>query len=198
MPDATTFGQDPIPTGPEAAWLPGALMAYAESIDPKLVHAATSQADRDSRYATLPVGSLVTWAAGRTIWMKTAGGWERVFFDSGWVTAGFTYPDINWAAGSYARARNRNGIIEVRAEVTYNGPTTAYPSGDLSNVTVAVVPTAYRATNGVVLPLTGYNNGRSVGMAGTSNGELRLVSVPPGASLVNGSALNVSGTWLEG
>ncbi len=201
MPDATTFGGDPIPTGPEGAWVPGSLMAYAESIDPKLIHAATSQADRDARFATLPAGSLVTWEAGGTVWLKLASGWQAIISDTGWVTSGvFTYPSADWTAGSYARVRNRNGLIDVRFEVIYAGVTTAYPTGDISpNVTVATIASTYRFTSfGGVLSTTGFSHSVGYSFAVTSTGEFRLVAVPPGESVTNGGLLDVSITYLEG
>lgn len=66
------YAELPIPGGGDAPQWPGALAALAEAIDPHLWQHATNAADRDTRFATAPLHTVVTATSG-AVWIKTSG-----------------------------------------------------------------------------------------------------------------------------
>lgn len=59
----------PVPAGGDAPQVPTDLAELATALDPHLVQHAEDQADRDSRFATAPIQTLVL-AEDGTAWMK--------------------------------------------------------------------------------------------------------------------------------
>jgi hypothetical protein len=195
VPDTTTFGGDPIPTGPEGAWVPGSMMDYAESIDPKLVHTVADQAARDANFATLPAGHIVTCAPGKTVWMSLGGGlWHTVASDSGTVTTGFTLSS-GWTGT--CRARNRGGNVFAQAYLTYTGLDIVSNANGLiaaGAVSIFTVPAPfYPSVTAIALA-----NFRSLPLMCTVDATTGLVSGfsgAPGVTWVAGNILNFTATW---
>lgn len=149
MPGYTTFGHDPYPTGPEAAWVPGSMMAYGESIDPKLVHTVTTQAQRDSDFNGLPAGRIVTCPLLKTIWMSLGEtspgvtGWDRVYYEPAIATTGFTWA-TNFSTAGNTTARRSMNTVEIVINATYSGAgLTAGAAGTLADTAVVTVPPAF-------------------------------------------------------
>ena len=67
------YAELPVPAGGDAPQVPTDLAELATALDPHLVHHAEDQADRDARFATAPVQTLVI-AEDGTAWMKLVAG----------------------------------------------------------------------------------------------------------------------------
>ncbi|MBL3670817.1 hypothetical protein JL475_33640 [Streptomyces sp. M2CJ-2] len=63
----------PVPGGGQSPTVPADMAALAEAIDRHLVHYVANKAERDSRFASAPVHTIVS-AADGTVWKKTAAG----------------------------------------------------------------------------------------------------------------------------
>lgn len=125
MPNLTLWGDYPYPTGPEDANLPADFMALAEALDIHTVLTATSSADRDSKYAGIPAGALVTCAAAKTTWLSLgSGAWTTLYSDSGWVTSGFTMA-TGWSSAfsGACKMRRIGAIVNVTVQVEWSGAT---------------------------------------------------------------------------
>ncbi|MCX4661508.1 hypothetical protein [Streptomyces uncialis] len=61
----------PVPGGGQAPAVPGDLAALALALDPHLVQHCVDQADRDARYSTAPLHTVVTAETG-ALWIKTS------------------------------------------------------------------------------------------------------------------------------
>jgi hypothetical protein len=65
------FADLPVPAGGDAPQVPTDIAELATALDPHLVQHAEDQADRDSRFSTAPIQTLVI-AEDGTAWMKTS------------------------------------------------------------------------------------------------------------------------------
>lgn len=204
MPNLSTWGKHPTPTPPEDNKTPADLMALVESLDPHTVQFANSLADRNARFNGLPAGGKVSCAALATEWMSLGGSpttqWYTVSSDTGWVSAGFTYPDSDWVAGSYAQVRSRNGTTEVRAAVQLSGlPITANAFGDFPTPSVITLPVGFRpGVRGVTGRGFYSSNGLGVSFLVNPSGAVQLVDTQPDAVMITGGEFRFSATWLEG
>lgn len=186
MSDLTTYGKDPYPTGPEAAWVPGSMMAYAESVDPKHVHTVSSQADRDGRFAGLPAGYLVTCAPLKTVWMSLGGGaWETVYSDTGWVAiastafgAGFT------ASPSGNRWRQTGKVVDLYLSATYTGPDITDADGNIPDMELCT-STAPPPTGGLI-PGNTWSSAPLFFLL-NSTGKISVTHMMAGGTLTTGS-----------
>jgi len=133
MPDISTYSGIPVPTDGETNDLAGILAAFRSTMDPQLVLKATSVSNRDTLYGgttgatAVPLGSLVSCAALKTVWMKTsappsAATWATIAEVGTPVTTGVVTAATNWTvAGQWAQ--RVNGGCLVRVDLSYSGST---------------------------------------------------------------------------
>lgn len=203
MPSYLTYSQAPIPTGPEALAGPANLLAMGNTLDTLVVLKAASQANRDTLYANVPAGTLVSCASLKTVWMKTttpptAAAWVVLSEIGTAVTTGAITNAADFTISSQW-AQRINGQITLSALLAYSGSTvTAGSNGDISDVTVctiqsAFLPVAGLLSVGVTTPMA-LNNVTGSGFIG-SGGTVKLVSLVPGSSLVSGNSVRFTAIY---
>lgn len=87
MVEYTPYGEIPIPTEFEADQVPADLKRAFYQVDPQLVLRARSELDRNTKYADVPRGTIVTGTEVEAVWRKRDTGsnsWDRLWSDSGW------------------------------------------------------------------------------------------------------------------
>lgn len=85
MPENTTYSRAPIPVGSDADRVPADLKKYATHIDPLLNLKAADEAERNSLYADVPNGTLVSGTTRRAIWQKRDASWDTVWALTPWT-----------------------------------------------------------------------------------------------------------------
>lgn len=175
------------------------MMALVASFSSRLVQEVTDQADRDSRFADAPSGVLVvTTQAPWSIWLRSGTTWLKIYYDTGWVTTGFS-PAPNWDISQTGgtRGRNKNGTIEINVDANRTtGDLAGGADGNIGDVQVCTIPPSLapsvRARN-----VTGRYAGQAQGYVNTT-GAVWLTSVNPNLTLSAGNGVLLSATYLEG
>ncbi len=212
MPDQTKYSQVDIPVDSDVNDIALWLKTLTDGYDPKLVHAATSVVDRDTRYGDLPSGGLVTCASLKAAWLKIDGGWQTLAIDTGWVKTGFQWPNAGWVAGPYNRIRNLNGSVEVRVRALRVGPgptgsTLATNVGNINDEAVCQVPAGFRPSNADGESGEQIIGAASVGGIGavaaiytdpTVQGSIYWWSTMPGFQVQDGQFFNFNATYTLG
>jgi hypothetical protein len=94
MPTPDKFTGAPIPLPAESSNASVYLKAIFDVVGPRTVLIAGSPADRDAKYADAPVGAIATDGTGSpSVWLKTDTGWLTLWYDTGWISTGFTFPN---------------------------------------------------------------------------------------------------------
>lgn len=204
MTDTLAYSGAEIPTDGDANNPPAHFLAFGTDIDHLLVLKADSTADRNSRYAGVPQGTVVSCAAENTVWMKlttppTAASWMVLAQDtevtSGVVTAGADFT----VASQYAALRN--GWVHVRlsltrtsaVEVVGDDEAGTYPS-NFTDVILGTIGAAYRPGEHVTVVWRGPVVG-GFGWISASSGNITLTSSVPSGRLRTGDAVEVSATY---
>lgn len=131
-----------IPEYPNAADGPAAFQQFAQSVEKGLYGTATDEADRDTRYADIPVGGLVSCPNLLALWQRTATGWHTVTEDTGPVTTGFTAA-AGWDLGVCETVR-RDGRADVYMEVfRTGGAINASAGGNIPDTTIGTIPAGF-------------------------------------------------------
>ena len=204
MTTPTPYTGAPVATSGESPDWPASLWAYANTLDDQHVLYATSQSNRDSLYANVRAGSLVSCAALQKVWMKTttpptAAAWITLAEVGTPVTTGVITAGTNFSITSQW-AQRINGMVSICGVLSYSGSTvTANASGDLSpDVTVATIQSTYLPASGVLstgwslaLPL---NTTTGIGFI-NSGGDIKLLSIVPSATLVSGASVRFATTY---
>ena len=124
MPQTLTYSGARLPTTTEADTVPADLLRFGFDIDQMLVLKATSQADRDARFANVTASTLVSCAALGTVWQKkadgAAGGWRTLLQSSDPVTSGVVTAASGWTVVSQW-AKYTGGFYAVVCTLQYNG-----------------------------------------------------------------------------
>ena len=190
-----TFSGAPVPTASESPDWPASLLAFGTALDDMHVLRATSQANRDSLYANVTAGTLVSCAALQKVWMKTttpptAAAWITLAEVGTPVTSGVVTAATNFSVTSQW-AQRVNGMVTVSAILGYSGSTvSAGGNSDLSpDVSVCTIQSTYLPpssllSNGVWPSIT-LNAGTAQGFI-DSSGTVKLGSLTPGQSLSGG------------
>jgi hypothetical protein len=103
------FAGLPIPGGGDGPDGPAAIAELATALDPHLVQHATTQADRDSRFSTAPVQTLVI-AENGTAWLKLSSS------SNTWAT--LYEPLQNWQSTITLASGMEEGSVALGARVT--------------------------------------------------------------------------------
>lgn len=182
----TPLSKIPYPSGSDTPAAAADMMALVMAMDARLVLPAVDEADRDARYYDAPASSLVVSGPSQKIWLKTGDGptdWMTVHSDTGWVAEGFVVMD-GWSIDQ-AKARDRNGIIDVRGTITRTGDKlTSNSVGELTDIDILSVPPQFRPEPGG-LDVVGI--ARSQRTSGTiqlySSGVIKLLDLHAGSSV---------------
>lgn len=175
------------------------MMQLVASFSSRLVQEVADQADRDSRFADAPSGLLVvTTQAPWTIWLRSGTTWLKIYYDTGWVTTGFS-TSTGWdiATSQGTRGRNKNGTIEINVDaVRSGGDLNGGSDGNIADSQVCTIPPSLapgvRARN-----MQARYAGSAQAYVNTAGGVM-LTSVGPNLTLSSGSGILLSATYLEG
>jgi hypothetical protein len=194
MPELTLFGAYPTPTGPEAADLPGQMMAFADALDAHTVLQAAGEGDRDAKYGDLPVGSIVTSTlAPWSVWLRIEaplGGltWATIYADTGWQTFAPSAFLTNWTDNG-SNWRNKNGQVEINYRATYTGSdvVAGAAGGNIVDIAMMLLPSGARPVS-TQIPSTFYAS--CCGNVITEvDGDVKLTHLYPGGTLSEGTGL---------
>lgn len=200
----TPLSKTPYPSGSDAPAAAADMMGAFMSIDAKLVHPAVDEADRNDRYGTAPLSTLVASGESEKLWMKTGPGsssWMEVYADSGDVTEGFT-TEPDWSIGAYAFARKWGPMVEVCAELIYNGEDeitdNASPGNISPDFTVVTVPPQFASEVGSRYRTFIWTAATTAG-SGMLYGSGRCVvrDIHPGGRIQTGDWVRFSITFLN-
>lgn len=202
MPTTLPFSGARIPNQNEAGDPSADFARFGGDIDDKMVLKATSQSDRDTKYASVTAGTLVSCAALKTVWMKTttpptAAAWATLAEIGAAVTTGIGIGRSGFSINSQWGQR-LNGIIYWRTQITWSGGTiSAGGNGDLSpDVLCFTLNSAY-------LPAANVANWPIVVVAHTttgagrveSNGDVYISSLTGGGSISSGQTVTIGTSY---
>lgn len=195
MPDSSTYSALPIPLEGEAADNPSVFAAFRASLEPRIVLFASSEADRNAKYGSVPAGSLVSCTTTPTLWQKSAAGWNVLAHDSGWQSI----PTMNSSDFSNiaTRWRLRNGWIEFQLNVTYNGATITSPSnGGIVDVKILDLPVAARPEG--PNHVRGLYAGRygSGALLAAYTGAVWISDYTPNQTIESGDTITATCSWV--
>lgn len=196
----TTAHGFPYPDPDSARDVPADIMALAAMSDSYAVLRCPDEAARDSLFTDLPAGQLVaTTQAPWFVWLKAGSGksWTEVLSDTGWITEGFTVGE-GWGLGRYQQIRQRNGLVEIRADVERTGdPIVAPSNGNVTDTTLIAAPSRYAPVGTYPTCQIKFSTCGGEGMLWT-NGSMILTSASPGATIDTGNYGRFSITYFAG
>lgn len=173
------------------------MMAMVSTFSSRLVQYVVDEAERDAKFGSSTDDLVVvTTTAPWKVWVRTGTGpadWLRIWYDTGWVTSGFTNGP-NWdVSGDSTRARNLNGSIEVMVQGTRSTNINGGVDGNIGDETVCTIPPQFapdqRARN-----VLGRYTGIAIGYISTA-GNLVLSAIQPGLS---GGGFSFNASYQEG
>lgn len=183
----------------DARAVPADVMALAQDVDEHATFRASDSADRDARFSGVKPGQLVaTSQAPWLVWVKTDTSWLTVLGDTGWVTDGFSGLSGWTLDGGYAKARNRNGEIEVRIGVARSGADlTASSTGGLGDDFMVTIPPQFRPQGeGVYGSAKTYNTMGSVTLF--PSGSISLNDLHANAKVATSDYVRIHLKFMEG
>lgn len=199
MPE-TPLGKIPYPSGSQAPAAAADMMAAFMDIDARLVLQAVDAADRDSRYATAPSGTLVASGPSKSIWMKIGAGpadWKDIHTDTGWIEKGFTLGD-GWDVRNKLRARRWTDLIEIRGDLVRTGPDIqALDHGDISDTRIVSVPAEFRPLLGSYCVGNFRSSRTSGGTTLNGQGDVVITDMHPSTRIATGDFLLFSYFFLR-
>lgn len=210
MPTNSTYAAIPIPTGTETSWGPTPFAALVAAIDTAVVLKATSQSDRDTRFAGVDNGTLVSCAALNILWQRdsaTSGGWNVLAETGVPVTTGAITANTTggWAVSSQW-AQRLNGRVDLYASLTYSGSTltggsvTSTQPGSLTDVEMCTLQSGYLIKSGFtrwIFPLTAGGNGGAAGTGqiNVASQKIFLSTIAPSATVQSGDSVEFAVTY---
>lgn len=153
MPVNGTYSGAPMPADGESPYLPSIFAAYDAVVGQQGNLVATSQSDRDTRYANVKAGTVVTCPSLQKAWMKlttppTAASWMTAIEVGAIATSGIVSTTGNWSVSSQwgQRVSGRNliylslaygGSDIVGSDASATGP------GNVADTTMATLQSAW-------------------------------------------------------
>lgn len=112
--------------------------------------------------------------------------------DTGQLSSGFTATSPHTINSQSVRKVGK--IVQCQVSFTLGAAISVPASGDIGNTEVATIAAAYRPLGAAAMANAG--TGQMIhGQCGTT-GSIQVTSVPNGATLASGTALQLAGTWL--
>lgn len=186
--------------GTTAPDIPADMQQLVSTLTDHTILWATDNADRDAKYGSDKPGIVVvTTKAPWYVWLKagTTATWMTLFKDTGWVTTGFSIPS-GWSGGTWMKARNHCGKIEVRCELVRTGADiTALANGNVTDQTILTVPAQFTPTSDLVPGrMRAMNTSGNVDLR--PNGDMILSDMNPTSTITNGDFARTHHIFLEG
>lgn len=209
MPINTPFTAAPLPTSAEAGDGPANMLAYATATDDMHILKATSVSNRDTLYANVTAGTLVSCAALGTVWQKTtspptAAAWRTLSEIGTPVTSGVVTANTTAGFSVTAQwAQRLNGRIDLSVELAYSGTElvgaaagTATP-GALADVVLCTLQTGWLVKTGFArwpfAALIGATDGAC--HINTSGQSIYLSTIAPSGKLSPGNSVSLAVTY---
>lgn len=134
MPTQMPYTGAPIPTLNDGDNVPAAMQAYAEATESMHVLYATDKVDRDTRYADVPPGTIVSATTTQHVWQKRPGAtptWWTVA-EYSFTNSGILIPRTGWEVATQ-QGWVINGLRILRVTMTYTGDADIVASGPNDN-----------------------------------------------------------------
>lgn len=185
MPEYTTNAKIPVPLWEEGDNIPPDMKRSFEFIDPMLVLRASSEADRNTRYNGVPVGTLVTCTVDKTLWRKEASGWSTLWSSSGWSTVTLINGFQTVSTASAPAWRRIGDVVYWRGLIKLPSDYVGYESGgspvsgwlDWCTCPADAVP----SINGQIFPSYGLAAGENTGGLRYNLGGMSMASAANGS-----------------
>lgn len=198
----TPLAKTPYPSGSDAPAAAADMMRFLTHIDPKLVHDAVDEADRDAKYGDGPKGIVVVSGDSRKVWFKTGAGlqWLAIYEDTGWVDKGFTIAQ-GFEISTHLRARRVNKTVEIRGQMLNTGDDITANlhtnPGNIADKNMCSIPAQFwpDTPTTIVIPFLAYVT--SGNMSLTSSGNIALRDAYPGSKISSGDWIQFSTTFTQ-
>lgn len=205
MPQNLTYSGARIPTTTEADTVPADLLRFGTDIDQMLVLKATSQADRDAKYANVNAGTLVSCAALGIVWQKistppTSPSWRVLNQNADPVTSGVATYSANFSPLKQG-AKIVNGSIYLLVQGTYTGPdvvgkpTTDLIPGDIDDLSFATIASDYLPPAAILPQVGAVRTSVAGGAWQMFSNQIIITSLSAGARIRTGDSVSVSASW---
>lgn len=188
----TPISDLPYPSGAAAPAAAADLMALALALDNGALLTATDEAERDTKYGTVPAGALVAVGAGAAmqVWIKTgatAGDWTLV-----WRGQDTTTPSMrgDWTNDGW-RVR-RTGTTCTLEGALRRGSTTLAASGGYEDCGQITDPGFYPLTDSIETAAVGITAGQ-LNLQVTSAGLIQIRC--QNNTLASGRRVGVNAVW---
>lgn len=196
----TTFGKDPLPEMGEGAVVPAHLSSAFNSMDPRTVHVAVDEQDRDAQYAALPAGSIVSCPNKRMAWLKLTDSavslsWDLIYLRGNWVTL----PGSVAATGfqvNLVRVKPINEGVILEGYLNRTGADlTAGSTGGLTDTPVMTLPDPWKPNHKVTM--VGRTSATDGALDIQTTGEVALVSMNSNGVFASGTNITFSGFYAR-
>ena len=202
-----TFSGAPVPTASESPDWPASLLAFGNTIDDMLVLRATSQANRDTLFANVDAGTLVSCASLGKVWMKTttpptAAAWITIVEIGTPATSGVvtTATNPNFSVSSQW-AQRLNGQLSFQVALAYSGPdivgnpATSSQPGNCTDTTLCTLQSSWQPLAGALTwPIVIHSS--ACGGFGfiSSGGVITLTSLVTSGVITSGNTVRIAAT----
>lgn len=199
MTTSLTYSGATLPTSGESPDFPAAMLAFGNGLDQLVVLKATSQSNRDTLYANVNAGTLVSCASLQKVWMKTttpptAAAWITLaelgtVATSGVITAATNFTTTN------QHAQRVNGMMIMTFSMTYSGSDiVAASNGNVTDTLVGTLGSSYLPNSGMGADPRYLSFGIPASSGGTisvtpTSGAVTLTSLYPGTTLTSGNVM---------
>ena len=197
-----TYSGAPVPTSGETPDFPADLLAFGNGLDQLVVLKATSQSNRDSLYANVSAGTLVSCASLQKVWMKTttpptAAAWITLAEVGTAATSGVITPATTDWSVSAQWAQRLNGFISFRIQLAYSGATlTAGSDGNIGDTTIGTIQSSWRINSAAgYWPVAGTTNVMTMVLTIGTDGSVILRSMVPNGTIQAGHVLAFAATY---
>lgn len=189
MPDTLHYTAWRIPTEAESSKFDVHFANFREDAGKNANLYATSAANRDALFATVPNGTQVTSTTDGTQWVKVdtgidPSGWVTVYSDTGWIdlagaTMGADWVDIN------SKYKIKNGDVHLYWECSYDGESAVATANNIPDTVIMTLPAE-------ITPSVNAGSRFFVSASGAISGRFMIKST---GELVATHAFLDGGTW---
>lgn len=183
-----------IPEYLDAANGPDAFQRFAASVEKGLYGVAVDEADRDTRYADIPAGGLVTSHERRAVWMRTETGWAAVAGEQV-ISTGAT-PASGFSLDLFEAVVDHGANVLLSVQVTRTGGTITAPNnGNIANTVIARLPAEVRPGRSVAA--TFRSTATSGGVQVHMNGDVLICDMHPTSVIETDQYVHIDCTYRK-
>lgn len=171
---------------------PDAFQRFAQSIEGGLYGVAVDEADRDTRFADIPAGGLVTSHERRAVWMRTETGWttmagERIITSGASERNGFTL-DL------FEAVIERDRTVQLTLQMSNGGSKRDAPgNGNITNTEIATLPVDVRPGRSVAAAFRA--TATSGGVQIHPNGDVLICDMHPSSVIDVDQYVHIDATY---